>query len=946
MTLPRLQTSCQSQEDDQIEPLDLRVQKSNTLTASPLFHNKPRCRFHHEPLDLRVKKHEVHLQAKSSGTEHSDPAIDIQSRQFVPFCEVACDHLLEETPSEDLIPRNEIVTRKHLSHKFNIPDVHNTTTFHGSNNEDVSVNIKDFSTFEGSSVLQSRETEIKTQRGTQSLEKSIICFPETQTENGPLFLNSDILLDNTSKSVYNILIGDDVRNQQQSTGRPDSNTGYEDKIEIITFSEECLDQDQSINFKQKEPKNPNEGFIQRARCFEAAPKLRRCRECSLSLNNATKGSQPRSENVLCRFEAFRKLRYSAKGFLSTAGFLDPHSDPTQDDLALWQPLLNKPYPQLDMKSAKYILDNVGSQFLDLCKQEKEAVSLHMSQEKVVAWKRPISGCREMCDVCNTTLFNFHWTCKSCGFSVCIDCYKARKGVTSDWMKVERPWLICVNKKPHDQDKLMLTQIIPSDALRDLKEKVQKIMPCLEFSSDISDQPSSNAKMSRDYQHADLEASTTNTEDYLGTFYESLRKKLRITHLDNPSPEVVSCNSEVKEVKQLDPALPRVMTHTVSSLMYPDSPHTWLCQGSLLLLTDPSADTNYPIFQDQWRRGQPVLVSGLLKYLNEDLWKPDSFIKDFGSKKNDLVNCLTGQVIPGQYMSKFWEGFQEVNKMLKDDQGEAMLLKLKDWPPGEDFAEMLPSRFEDLMAALPVGEYTKRTGQLNLPARLPKYFARPDLGPKMYIAYGSAIHPTKGTTNLHLDISDAVNVMVYVGIPKDINRDKFIKEAYQAIDEACVEVQMRRRVRVEMPGAIWHIYSARDANKIRHLLSRVAKERKIKLGRHQDPIHDQNWYLDADLRDRLYREYQVKGYAIVQCLGDAVFIPAGAPHQVQNLLNCVKVAEDFVSPENVSQCLHLTQEFRILSDLHTNHEDKLQIKNIIYHSVKDAISVLSHFPMSS
>lgn len=54
---------------------------------------------------------------------------------------------------------------------------------------------------------------------------------------------------------------------------------------------------------------------------------------------------------------------------------------------------------------------------------------------------------------------------------------------------------------------------------------------------------------------------------------------------------------------------------------------------------------------------------------------------------------------------------------------------------------------------------------------------------------------------------------------------------------------------------------------------------------------------------------------------------------------LQVAEDFVSPENVSHCFHLTQEFRDLSDTHSNHEDKLQIKNIIYHAVKDALSSL-------
>lgn len=76
----------------------------------------------------------------------------------------------------------------------------------------------------------------------------------------------------------------------------------------------------------------------------------------------------------------------------------------------------------------------------------------------------------------------------------------------------------------------------------------------------------------------------------------------------------------------------------------------------------------------------------------------------------------------------------------------------------------------------------------------------------YNAYGSASHPTKGTTNLHLDISDAVNVMVYVGIPKDSadNNESIIKEAYRAIDEAGCDILQRRRVREknELPGALW------------------------------------------------------------------------------------------------------------------------------------------------
>lgn len=60
-------------------------------------------------------------------------------------------------------------------------------------------------------------------------------------------------------------------------------------------------------------------------------------------------------------------------------------------------------------------------------------------------------------------------------------------------------------------------------------------------------------------------------------------------------------------------------------------------------------------------------------------------------------------------------------------------------------------------------------------------------------------------------------------------------------------------------------------------------------------------------------------------------------QVHNLYSCIKVAEDFVSPEHVRHCFRLTQEFRHLSTTHTNHEDKLQVGLLFSHVVS-----LSHF----
>ncbi|PIO15451.1 hypothetical protein AB205_0002390 [Aquarana catesbeiana] len=205
-----------------------------------------------------------------------------------------------------------------------------------------------------------------------------------------------------------------------------------------------------------------------------------------------------------------------------------------------------------------------------------------------------------------------------------------------------------------------------------------------------------------------------------------------------------------------------------SLMGFNTPHYWLCDNRLLCLQDPSNKSNWNVFRECWKQGQPVMVSGIHNKLNRELWRPESFRIEFGEQEADLVNCRTNDIITGATVGDFWDGFEDISKRLKNDQGEPMVLKLKDWPPGDDFRDMMPSWFDDLMNNIPLPEYTRREGKLNLASRLPTYFVRPDLGPKMYNAYGLITPEDRkyGTTNLHLDVSDAANVMVYVGIPKD------------------------------------------------------------------------------------------------------------------------------------------------------------------------------------
>ncbi|XP_061581110.1 lysine-specific demethylase 3B isoform X2 [Cololabis saira] len=884
--------------------------------------------------------------------------------------------------------------------------------------------------------------------------------------------------------------------------------------------------------KVRRLKQSGESFLQDGSCISVAPHLHKCRECRLERYRKYRNTEDESDddddpNVACRFFHFRRLAFTRKGILRVEGFLSPQQSDAMA-MGLWLPA---PAVQegLDLDTSKYILANVGDQFCQLVMSEKEAMMMVEPHQKV-AWKRAVRGVREMCDVCETTLFNIHWVCRKCGFGVCLDCYRLRRNRPREDMD-ETPeddvfsWLKCAKGQPHEPQNLMPTQIIPGTALYNIGDMVHSargkwgikancpcasrhtkplvrplapngisqstsssgglaasasgtgISPKTEGETSVIKTENTQTTTPSDSGGGESVGSTSSTTTGLsspcnvtqtsvkdsrssgegnssalhwladlatqkakddtkesGSLRSMMSRESRppfgldsLSALSKPSasspklfnslllgPSMTQSKPEGSSLRdllnsgpgklpqgpgesgvpfpsvftsassdKLKSSLPNFLDHIIASVvetkkaegrrsgaseggelgvlgarkdgvmglsvLEPHTSHSWLCDGRLLCLQDPGNSNNWKIFRECWKQGQPVLVSGIHKRLKGHLWRPDAFSKEFGDQDVDLVNCRNCAIISDVKVRDFWDGFEKIAKRLQDADGQPMVLKLKDWPPGEDFRDMMPTRFDDLMENLPLPEYTKRDGRLNLASRLPNFFVRPDLGPKMYNAYGliSSEDRKVGTTNLHLDVSDAVNVMVYVGVPHgEDNQEEEAeisgrKEVMTTIDEGDVDEMTKRRVHEgkEKPGALWHIYAAKDAEKIRELLRKVGEEQGQENPPDHDPIHDQSWYLDQVLRRRLYEEYGVQGWAIVQFLGDAVFIPAGAPHQVHNLYSCIKVAEDFVSPEHVRHCFRLTQEFRHLSTTHTNHEDKLQVKNIIYHAVKDAVGTL-------
>ncbi len=64
-------------------------------------------------------------------------------------------------------------------------------------------------------------------------------------------------------------------------------------------------------------------------------------------------------------------------------------------------------------------------------------------------------------------------------------------------------------------------------------------------------------------------------------------------------------------------------------------------------------------------------------------------------------------------------------------------------------------------------------------------------------------------------------------------------------------------------------------------------------------------------------------------------------QAIHIQSSISVSVDFVSPENVSHTYRLTKHARLLPQVKELPEDRLQVKNLIFHSVKDALAVLQN-----
>ncbi|KAL0008945.1 hypothetical protein SO802_010447 [Lithocarpus litseifolius] len=652
--------------------------------------------------------------------------------------------------------------------------------------------------------------------------------------------------------------------------------------------------------------------------------------------------------------------------------------------------------------------------------------------------------RVYCDICKTSIFDFHRSCPKCSFDLCLTCCREIRDGHLQGSEEE----VVVEYVDRGFDYLHGGE----------GEKVK--LPTETSSMD-------NIKSKSEWKANEDSTIPCPPEDMGGCGLgilelkcmfsgSSTKKKKELMISEIPVSELVKKAEEIAKTYNL---MDEAAAHSQFCVCFKSVGEVDLSNNKLRKAASrEGSDDNYLYclgaqdiehedlkhFQWHWSRAEPVIVSDVLESASGLSWEPFVMWRAVRQLKHlkhdrllevkaiDCLDCCETDVNIHEFFTGYTEGRY-------DRYFWPVILKLKDWPPSTLFEERLPRHGAEFICCLPFKEYTHpRKGVLNIAVQLPDKSLKPDMGPKTYIAYGAAQELGRGdsVTKLHCDMSDAVNILTHtaeVPLKKESleSIEKLRKRHFeqdqrelfgdiQAVDEkvetnvsvieTCKvtaddknissgsgdqntgitvqwadpvvehsgesrlngkdissgsELEKNEEAKVDQEnsggsdttvsgnkldrleasqgGAIWDIFRRQDVPKLQEYLNKHFREFRhihcCPLQQVVHPIHDQTFYLTLEHKRKLKEEYGIEPWTFVQNLGDAVFIPAGCPHQVRNLKSCIKVALDFVSPENVGECIRLTDEFRTLPQNHRAKEDKLEVKKMTIYAMSHVVECL-------
>ncbi|KAF4563967.1 hypothetical protein EYR36_003216 [Pleurotus pulmonarius] len=347
--------------------------------------------------------------------------------------------------------------------------------------------------------------------------------------------------------------------------------------------------------------------------------------------------------------------------------------------------------------------------------------------------------------------------------------------------------------------------------------------------------------------------------------------------DDTSPhQSVCCHVALSITSAIDPVKLKEIQSELESFRA-DRP-TSLVDASANLRTRkiPVVD-NPAALPSCWSSGYPIIVRNP-PGLQLD-WSFEGLADQLGNDSCVVEDCENSSHRRKTTVRAFLQEMMEL-----PESPHERVYKLKDYPPKSSFKTKHPLLAQDFQLALPAAAYTSDKGPYRH-SLLPKLGTN-FVGPKMYVAMANEFENDRhGSTRLHMDMADAVNIMAH-------------------------------------GSATWHIFASQDSARLKEFM-----RNRFKLPPTVDPIHCQTIYMGPAALEDLEDRYNIKPFTFVQSTGEAVFIPAGCAHQASSLLVILIIAVDFLSPQSLQRCSQVTAELRACDTA----QDCLEFANLIIHT---------------
>ncbi|XP_039383495.1 lysine-specific demethylase hairless isoform X5 [Mauremys reevesii] len=401
-------------------------------------------------------------------------------------------------------------------------------------------------------------------------------------------------------------------------------------------------------------------YLQSVPCMALPDCIERCCACASKDGTGAVLREEEEEPVetFCRLLHFRRLTFCDSGELSVDGF-STLDEAEGESLCLRISSRERRAQDIStsLSLAKYLLSVLGDQFCEAIRRDREAwLWAQGENERVTAWRRG-KGALQACDACQHGLFNAHWSCSSCGFQLCLECYRTKRERASPALAEESVQSAkCVQGQGHDVLSLIPAQFIPTHVLAELwklmhevqvkfdiesrcpcrlsilsksltgnmvggqKEEMGNMTPSLQPASNgetdgsrviKEESPDSVHPLSKQGPKGTVQTSTlcellTSTAIKLCLGQNGVRMAF--------APVSPALPSDNRITNILDSIIAQVVErkiqekHSECELRSPSPPelqvsHCILAPGGLLWLHDPNHSCNYRLFQEHWRQGE-------------------------------------------------------------------------------------------------------------------------------------------------------------------------------------------------------------------------------------------------------------------------------------------------------------------------------------------------------